>query len=152
MSVQISDHPDVVDARFHKVAGGVTVPQNRHVLDHPRRIVALRNRIPIALTVNVVADLKRHDPTGPDPAEPVVYDGTDTGVGETAPAPQDNWLEHITSWWTGPWPELHCKVEDRSTANESIVVQVRSDLVKGHWKYCILQMSMEKRSAIWVTR
>ena len=35
MSVQISNHIDIVDAHLHNVIGRVAVPQNRHVLNHP---------------------------------------------------------------------------------------------------------------------
>ncbi|MGQ4871227.1 MAG: hypothetical protein ACP6IT_05270 [Candidatus Thorarchaeota archaeon] len=79
--------------------------------------------------ITVIADLNRHDPMAPYPGDPVVYDGTDIGVGETALSPQDDWMSHVTSWWTGPWPELHCRMIDSRSTNEAITTQVKCDLL-----------------------
>jgi len=71
--------------------------------------------------VNVVADLTTHDPA--------IYDGTDLGVGQTADPPDADWVQHVNSWWTIPWPELHTRVEKYHPSGSSLVVQVKSDLL-----------------------
>ena len=67
VSSQVRHHVDVVDSHAHQVDRRVSVPQDRHVLDHSRGIVALRNRISVALTINTgidrpVAALERPPP------------------------------------------------------------------------------------------
>ena len=76
--------------------------------------------------INVVADLAAIDPNTPSP-----YDGTDVGVGETAPPPQDDWVSKVISWWTFPWPELHSRIEESHPEGVSVIAQVKTDLFGG---------------------
>ncbi len=61
--------------------------------------------------IRVVADLTRHDPTAPDPDEPVGDDGTVTGQTAQAKTLAESLFEtvqeYLTVYWTGWWPTLH---------------------------------------------
>jgi hypothetical protein len=59
--------------------------------------------------------------------EPEEADGTHFG-GPTLP-PQDEWVTNVTSWWTGPWPVLHSRIEESNQENASIVAQAKCNLL-----------------------
>jgi hypothetical protein len=74
--------------------------------------------------INVEANLAALNPNAPSP-----YDGTDLGVGETAPPPQDEWPSKVISWWTWPWPELHSRIEESHPEGISVTAQIKTDLL-----------------------
>ncbi|RLI53847.1 MAG: hypothetical protein DRO93_13215, partial [Candidatus Thorarchaeota archaeon] len=65
--------------------------------------------------INVVADLKRHDPIAPNPNKPQESDGTHLSNSKTL----DNFLDnaqdaasnHLDVFWTGWWPVVHFVVD-----------------------------------------
>ncbi len=87
--------------------------------------------------INVVADLTRHDPTAPDPDEPVDYDGTSTSSGEDSARVHEQDTEAMTDqadasisiYWTGPWPELHIDVMKQISVEISLTVHSKVDLL-----------------------
>ncbi|RLI47709.1 MAG: hypothetical protein DRO73_11250 [Candidatus Thorarchaeota archaeon] len=63
--------------------------------------------------INVVADLNKHNPTAPNPDEPVECDGSGTPTtAEIHRADYDlsNAIAQVICYWTGPWPLFHVEI------------------------------------------
>ena len=64
----------------------------------------------------------------PDIPEPTTADGT--VLGEPHPPPQEDLVSKVLSWWTGPWPELHSKIDETTTGGALIKAQAKADLLR----------------------
>ncbi|RDE14475.1 MAG: hypothetical protein C4K49_07655 [Candidatus Thorarchaeota archaeon] len=90
--------------------------------------------------INVVADLTRHDPTAPDPEEPIGYDGSTEGalgdpenLGPSSQIRRDLLLDQMASivfsWMSQLWPRLLGAYEAFTEYGGHMVLQISVDLL-----------------------
>ncbi len=114
-------HDDAVQGAVYASTGGEDAPYPLGECDNASRVVkyvavlGYRYSSPELVgmrvhDIRVVADLTRHDPTAPDPEEPVAYDGTGSLTSDDFLQSDElltDAMTRIEVYWTGPWPLLH---------------------------------------------